>query len=564
MVDNPLPLRLDGSAPSPVTGIRVAHRSLGFGGIVVIAVTCSALALLACAGGQQGAGGAGDEAAASELLQRARQNPTPNPDQYRRILEKFGSTHAAGGARQELAGMLLSRARSALDARDFRSADDAAEEARTYGTEEQTRQAHAMLDAIDDGRAAAIAQQVAGLAGAEGGCMRAFAAVVAPLSAKPRPRPRFKEALRAQTAPTLVQCLGVEIESRFREGDGRTAMALLVTPEVTVALAKEAYDKAVLRLTGLVVARTQGELGPVLGERKWAEAFAEVARRHEGGELEDRESEAVLVALRERIRADVLQRIEAARASQRTTRDAAGIRDLVRLAEWEPVPEDVARGLEALGRSLECEKLRCAPEKPTQVWAWGALSLSPPDAADGAPAGHLEHGQPAFRVARAGARALVATSDPGSAAGPALLDAAAGWVDASRLRPVSTADWLPPPEVLSGVRVWGPLREGAREYSLGVVTSADPKRAIVRRLADSLEITVDTRLLRLGTVPPGMKVLAYCVDRIHAEPAKIDGTIVAQGDVEKVPVVCERGALAHVEMLSALGADPAWLPPRKP
>jgi hypothetical protein len=539
----------------------VVHPSLGLGGIVVVAATCSALALLACGGRQQGAGGAGDEAAASELLQRARESPTP--DGYRRIFEKFGSTHAAGVARQELAGMLLSRARDALGTRDFRGADDAAEEARTYGNEEQTRQAHAVLDAIDDGRAAEIAQQVVGLAGAEGGCMRAFAAIVAPLSAKPRPRPRFKEALRARSTPALVQCLGAEVESRFREGDGHAARDLLVTPEVTVALAKEAYDKAVIRLTELVVARTLGELGPLLGERKWAEAIAEVAGRHEGGGLEDRESEAVLVALREPIRADVLKRIEAARASQRTTRDAAAIRDLVRLAAWEPVPEDIARGLEALGRSLECEKLRCALEKPAQVWAWGALRLSPPAAADGTPAGHIEHGQPVFRVARAGARALVATSDPGSAAGPALLDAAVGWVEASRLRPVPTADWLPPPELLSGVRVWGPLREGAREYSLGVVTSADPKRAIVRRLADSLEITVDTSLLRLGTVPLGMKVLAYCVDRIHAEPAKVDGTVVA-GDVEKVPVVCERGALAHVEMLSALGADPAWLPPRKP
>jgi hypothetical protein len=313
-----------------------------------------------------------------------------------------------------------------------------------------------------------------------------------------------------------------------------------------------------------VVARTVTELAPLLAERKWAEAFAEVARRHEGGALEDRESEAVLGELRERIRADVLKRIEASRGSQRPTRDATAIQDLVHLAAWEPVPEDVARGLEALGRSLECEKLRCTPEKPTQVWAYGALQLSPPGAAEGAPRGHLEHGQAVFRVARAGARALVATSDPGSAVGPALLDAAAGWVDASRLRPAPTADWLPPPELLSGVRVWGPLREDAHEYSLGVVTSADPKRAIVRRLADSLEITVDTRLLRLGTVPAGLKVLAYCVDRIHAEPAKVDGAIVTEGNVDKVPVVCERGALAHVEMLSALGADPTWLPPRKP
>lgn len=530
--------------------------------MVVILGMCSPLALLSCGARQPGAGAAGDEAAASELLQQARQRPTQ--DGYRHVFEKFGATRAAGVARQELAGILLSDARAKLDARDFRGAADVAEEARTYGSEEQTRQAVAMLDAIDDGRAAEISGQVVGLARTEGGCLRAFAAVVSPFRAKPRPRPRFKEALRTGATPTLMECLGAEIDSRFQEGDGATARALLVTPEVTVALPREAYEKAVLRLTELVVARTLTELAPLLGDRKWAEAIAEIARRHEGGALEDRESEAVLVALRERICADVLKRIEAARGSQRPARDATAIQDLVHLAAWDPVPEDVAHGLDALGRSLECERLRCAPEKPTQVWAWGALQLAPPGAAESAPGGHLEHGQAVFRIARAGQRALVATSDPGKATGPALLDAAAGWVDASRLRPTPTVDWLPPPELLAGVRVWGPLREGAHEYSLGVVTSADPKRAIVRRLADSIEITVDTGLLRLGAVPTGLKVLAYCVDRIHAEPAKIDGAIVTEGTVEKVPVICERGALAHVEMLSALGADPTWLPPRKP
>ena len=540
------------------------------GGIALITAACSTgAAQPGRAGLQPGAGSKGDESAASALLERAR--ASPSADRYRRVFDEFSNTRAAGVAREEFAALSLSRARDAIDARDFRRADEAAEDARTHGTEEQTRKAVSELARIDDAHAADVAEKAIGLAGAEGGCALSLAAVAQALRDRPRPRPRFRDALQARTASTLVQCLTAEIEAVYRGGDAKAAAALLTTPDATIALAKEPYGLAVLRLTDLVVARTLDELGKLLAARKWAEALTEITRRHEGGALDDHQAEAARAAVRDRIRADILQRVDAARGSRRATLEAGPLRELVLLAGWEPTPEDVSRALAALALSVECEKLHCAPERPTPVFAWGALDVTPPGMAAGAPAGqpagqagHLEHGQALWQVARAGARALVATTDPGSATGPALLDTAAGWVDGTRLRPTPTADWLPPPELLGGVRVWGPLREGAREHSLGIVTSADPKHAVVRRLSDSLELTVDTRLLRLGTVPIGLKVLAFCVDRIHAEPAKVDGAVVKQGDIEKVPVVCERGALAHVEMLSALAADPAWLPPRKP
>lgn len=542
---------------------RVAHLLEGSSGIGATLALCAAFGSAACAGHQEGASATGDEAAANQLLQRARENPSP--ERYHRVLEQFASTHASGIARSELATLLVARARSLLDARDFHGADEAAEEARIYGNEEQTRAAVALLDSVDEGRALQIAEQATSLASTENGCVPALAMVFQPLSEKPRPRPRFTEALRAHTAKALGECVRAELVSRFHAGDEPNARLLLATPQVTVDLPREAYAEVVLALTELVVEKTLHQIAPLIVDHKWADALAEVARQKDDGVLETGEAEAAVAALREKLRADLIQRIETARASPRPSRDAPAIRDLASLAGWNPVPEDVARGLTELSRALECERLHCTLSKPAAVFAWGALPLSPPDAAEGPASGsHLEHGQPVFRVAIAGTRALVTTTDPGTLSGAGLLDQAAGWVDASRLRPAPTADWLPPPDLLAGVRVWGPLREGVHEYSLGVVASADSKHAVVRRLADSLDITVDTQLLRYGTVPLGLKVLAFCVDRIHAEPAKIDGAIVKERDVEKVPVVCERGSLAQVEMLSALTADPAWLPPKKP
>jgi len=117
------------------------------------------------------------------------------------------------------------------------------------------------------------------------------------------------------------------------------------------------------------------------------------------------------------------------------------------------------------------------------------------------------------------------------------------------------------------VRVWGPLRPADSAYQLGVVTKVEGDKATVKRFADDIEQTVLLKLLRVGKLPKGLKVMAYCADRLHPQPARVAEVVAEAGGISgasKVKVDCEKGGNSRVEMASSLSSQGDWLPPRKP
>ena len=477
------------------------------------------------------------------------------------IINRFGDTKAAGEARDELAAVLIAQAKQALAQDDWATAEDRAEEARMYAGLDLTQKAIELETTIDDHRATRVAQEAAKDAAA-GKCASALKRVAVPLRKKPRER--FKKELQKQAQKPLIDCLTKKLSAEVDAGNLEPARMMLETPDATTALSTAGYQEAHAVLQKLVVKRSTSGIQPLLAEYKWQEAIAKLQKMQSDNTLNDKEYEVAFGIVQDAIHAHVLKQAQQGLSAKKPSEVANQIADQVKIARWKQIPDDLSAALGTLSVAVECEKLKCRLQKPAPAWAWGAIAVHPPSAADGPDAAKVKHAQKVWVLAKARKRSLIALEDPGKVAEEQLFAKATGWVDPAHLESVDTDMWLPPSDQLAGVRVWGPLRPPNKDYYLGVVKKVDGKKATVTRIADSMDATVPLGSLRIGKLSKGLKVMAFCQDQLHPETAQVDSVVTESGGVPKVKVICDKGNITRVEIGGALTSRAAWLPPRKP
>ena len=530
-------------------------------GLIALALA-SSLTLAACGGGkgpETPAGAERDEERAQNLLGKARSEK--KTETYRRLVSRFPDSQAAGEGREELAQLLIDEASALLKQQDFTTADERAEEATLYAGVDRTQKARDLQKAVDDARAERAAKRALESA-AEGKCASALKLVADPVRTKGRAH--FKAALIKKTSAALLKCLEQKLAEEVKAGNVEAARSLLTAPDTTTALDKETYKKAEALLQRGLVEQGLGVLKPMLDAQKWQEAFAKLDELEKAGKLSAAERKIADGVVRDAVKLHVQNLVKTAVSAKKPGEMQKQIDDSVKAAGWESVPEEIEAARQKLAIAVECERLRCKLAKPSTAWAWGAISLRPPESSAGEETGKLAHGKKVWQLAKGGAFALIASEDPGAAEGPALYDKASAWVEAKNLKNTETSTWLPPSDQLSGVVVWAPLRAPAKDYHLGTVKKVEGRKATVERMADKAEVVVDLATLRSGALTSGLKVMAFCVGQVHTEPAKVDSVVSVDAGVPKVKIVCEKGDITRVEIGTALTTKAEWLPAKKP
>ncbi len=518
---------------------------------------------VACGGGKQEPQTVNtrDEGKAERLLERAREGQ--DPDRYRQLVQRFGDTKAAATGKNELAVILIAQAEKALAADDWSTAEERAQEARIYGGLDETEKARKVLDTIDDKRAQKLAEEAAATAG-EGKCASALKAVAAPIRKKPRDR--FKKELQKASQGALVACLAKKLGEEIETGGVDAARQMLESPDATTALSTEGYKAASDELTKLIVKKSTKAIDAKLAEKKWQEATDALDAMKSDNKLSGNEYKIAFGFVQEAIQKHLVERARAALQSKTPREDVKQIEETAKLAQWQKLPDELDRVLSLVKINIECEKVGCTIQKPQEQWAWGELGVHPPDDAAAGKKQAVKHAAKVWVIGRGNQKSLVATDDPGAVEGEALLAKAAGWVDSDFLRATDTEGWLPPTEQLVGVRIWGPLRPPEKDYHLGTVSVVDAKakKVTVKRMSDNLDVTVELSKIRAGKLPQGLRVMAFCVDQLHPEPAKVDHVVTSDGGVPKVKVNCDKGNVTRVEIGGSLTSHADWLPARKP
>lgn len=500
-----------------------------------------------------------DEATAKRLLARAR--ALHDPERYRQIIARFGDTHAADDARQELAVILVKQAKAALNRHAWATANDHAEEARVYANLQTTRQAIDIEHQIDDGRGAQVANAAAKLA-AQGKCASALHALAVPLRKKPRPR--FRRIVQTRSQKALVDCLTQKLEQKVNAGELAPARAMIETPDATTALSEAGYRKVRAALQKLIVKRSTRGIQPLLSQKKWQAAIDKLQQMRQAGTLTASEYRVALGIVQSAVHDALIDLAKRGLEAPKPSKVMEDFNAQAKVADFKTLPSDLAAARHLLAIVVQCKTLRCRVQKPEPEWAWGSIDVYPAEHADGATASKLKHAQKVWVVAKGKKRRLIALRDPGEAKGAALYKQVVGWVDPAHLKHVDTTMWLPPVDQLAGVRVWGPLRPPSQDYYLGIVKHVEGKHAVVTRLADQLDVTVPLKSLRVGKLVKGLRVMAFCKNQVQAEPARVDSIVTSKKSSLKVKVTCDRGNLTRVDLGGSLTSKAAWLPPRRP
>lgn len=533
-------------------------------GVAVASLLSLAALSWACGGAPEGSAkapivGSSDDAKAARLLERAKQ--TGEAARYRQIIERFPDAPATAEAKEQLARLLVVEAEQALQRQDQALAEGRADEARQLGGLDVTERARAVLDAVDDARAAALGSKVSGMV-ADGRCASAVKEVASTLTTG-RPRERYRKAARAATGEALERCLGQRMQEELTGGAQEEARAVLENEEVIAALSPDSYRQLDLLLQKHIVRRHLTELEPLFKRREWAAALARLEALKAANTLNDKEHEAAVAIVQDAIHQHLLSFTLAAIGGKDPGTAAESIARQVELAHWPQVPADLAALRATLAIAVECEKLGCKLQTPSAQYAWGKIPVAPPSRPGGSAVAEVAHAGKVWVLARGKGHALVSLEPLGKLSAKESFERATGWVPTENLRSVDTELWLPPLEQLVGTRVWGPLRPPAKDYHLGTVTRVEGGRAAVKRMSDGIEETVELSSLRVGKLPKGLKVMAFCVDELTPELARVDAVVV-EGDLPKVKVICDNGGKERVEVGSALSSREAWLPPRKP
>lgn len=501
-----------------------------------------------------------DEAKAERLLEKAREEHSE--ERLRMIIARFGHTQAAESAKSDLGVILAGQADEALKSGDLDKAEEKGAEAKVYGDLATTRKAQEVLDQVDDQRADLVSKDANSIA-ETGKCASALKRISNTLGKKARDR--YKKKVQAQSRDAIVKCLAEKIEDEVKAANIDGARSLLEQSEVKTALDKQGQTAAEKALAKSIVKRSLSSIQPMLEKQEWQPAIDEIDKLQANKTLDAKEYEAAFSIVQDAILAFLIQRSTEALDAKNPGDIWTEIEATEKLARWKVTPDELGDLYKYLAMAIECENLGCKRAKPKVRYSWGKIDLKPPADAKGGTVSSTKHAQKLWVLADGKDFSLISTKEPESVKGAEFWQAATGWADETQLKSQDTELWLPPVDQLPGTRIWGPLRPPKKDYHLGIVKEVvGGKNVIVKRLSDEEDVTIPLSDVRVGTLKNGLKVLAFCIDQIQPENAKIDKVVTTVGGIPKVKVICDKEKKERVEVASALISQKSWLPPKKP
>jgi hypothetical protein len=494
--------------------------------------------------------------------------------------EKPKAEHPASQGDPERARALISQADDATKSGDFDKARQLLKTAETYADVPARAEIDAQAEETDNAEAESMAEEIAALT-KKREC-KAAVTQAAEIVGKGGGAGKFLPAHVSKPIDKCIKKLAADeeslVEARKLVDDEETQKAL--TPKVFKALQKEVLEAATQAI--------DGRIQPLVEKGDFAAASAAVEEMVKSGLAHDEDRDRVLEKLREDISSAVDELVE--KASEPPKRGdkvdpakaaLAKIEVLIQ-AGWPDAkarPKSLAKKLGAVSFAIACRELRCNIGAVKKRWTLGTTGVHPvgdPNSAankSAASAGAtIKTGVAVWELATGGGMSLVAVQEPakdeeGGLDNAARAAAALGWVASKDLRDVDTSEMLPPGDQLVGSRVWGPLREGDKNWELGRVVSVKGATAKVRRLADRVEVDVARLRLRFGVAKQGTKVLGFCSKPGTLEPALIDSVKDVQSELmdPQVTLSCldaDGKALGVLKegQLGSVRMPPDWAP----
>jgi hypothetical protein len=379
----------------------------------------------------------------------------------------------------------------------------------------------------------------------------------------------FTRELRRLVGTDALKCLQEELDQRVLGGAYADARKMINDADTKTVLGGSAWKKLSAELEATILEAIRGQIAGDLKARKWAQVSEKLEAAAKKGDA----TEEQVASLIEGVREGVTPEIVSLATKSVTQRDApAALRQvdqLIKLARWdlaEPgagveggggrvLPEELAVKRHTLAIWVEAQHLAMRSlGKPEARWTHGKVQVFPPTNAGAPSKRDIPHGTQVWILGIGKDRALVTTTDPGTAPLATLLEKVIGWAPTDRLAKESTADWLVPDEQLKGERVWGPLRPPDGLLELGVVVDVVGKDITVQRLADGQNLKLTRAKLRSGRLPAGTRVLTFCVAK--DQPAKV---IEVPPSARVAKLKCD-GGQEKEEDLASLRTKPELLP----
>jgi hypothetical protein len=385
--------------------------------------------------------------------------------------------------------------------------------------------------------------------------------------------PRF---VQKHTGQRLLECL-----AKLLEQDLAVGRSLLKDAKVKKALDKAVYNGLRLRVTDATVSLAIKRFDDGIAKRLWVQVSKALATAVERGEIGKRERDKIVAIIRKGVAEDAEKRIAEGLAEARGADKALEDVDaMIAAADWVLEP---AKGKTVAPPKLQlrraqlafwgsCSKVGCRQAEKRKMWVHGAADLRRPldPNGKGKPKEKMKHARVVWALAAGRGVTLVATADPGDVSDEVKerFVAAAGWVATRDLRKENNAEWLPPGDAIVGTRVWGPLREGQKEFEFGIVRAATRAKVEVERQADGKRIEVSRLQIRYGSTNKGLKVLSRCDHPLKLEPAVLEGVdFAAKGDpvarVQCVDAAGKPNGPMRQTQLGALRTKATWLPRRR-
>lgn len=468
-------------------------------------------------------------------------------------------------ANREVVQAKLAEARAALEEGAPRKARMAAQEARRAAGQGDWRDVRAVMSEIDAHEAKEIAVEVRQLAAGRQ-CQEATDTVVAIMNRTPPPGRTLVSTLHEETEAALVACLKVDLDEAIVNQDFARARSLLKVPAIKTSLRDEAWKAVVATLHEGIANSIADELRADVEAGRYDDATRKLAAAQKLGDLGPEHAEGVVEQFQKMFTIPLLVKIEGlldgGKGDAQATLDELDA--IARLLKWE-LSDELATARRALSVLAECREQRCTFPKPERRWTYGNTPLAPPHASQAQPTKAIESAQQVYILARSPSRSLIVTEEPASDISlKQRLLAVAGWADNSQLKNEDTIDWLLPGNELVGARVFGPFREGDKNYHLGIVTSVEGAQVTVKRLSDEALVTAPRASLRSGRLAPGIKVFAYCANPLKMETAVIDREVPQESGMPLVRIACPGATPPRNEVPGAIVSKAEWLPRRKP
>jgi hypothetical protein len=462
---------------------------------------------------------------------------------------------------------LIRSANEAINEKNYDKARKLLGQARELGVESLTFEIDEAMEKVDKRQAKLWANEVSE-SFQNKDCAGAFKTLAEPFKALAESEAFTKELRRLIGAETL-KCVQEAVDQKILGNAFADARKYANSEEVKNVLGPTAHDKLVAEMEATVLEALRALVEPDVKAKKWEKAVDKIDAAGKKGDASGEQVETLLNLVRDGIRPE----IDALATRTLGQRDAPAalkqIDALAKTARWAIpdgasvsvggiLPEDLAKKRATLAVWVEAQRLAVkALKKAEPRFTHGKLAVAPAGNADGAPKQEIPHGSKIWILGTAKNKALVTTTDPGSASLVSMLDKVSGWVAVDRLFKEDTGDWLVPDEQLKGERVWGPLRPGEPMWELGTVSEVNGKEIVVKRLADGVPFKLSRQKLRSGRLAPGTKVLTFCVAK--DQPAQV---VEVPPPFRSAKLKCD-GGQEKEEDLASLRSKPELLPTSK-